>query len=150
MFKSRYSLLGAVLLFSASAGAQAQSATDIEARETLSVLVKTDADRSVVRITPSLRLTPTAERVLRSNLEHYLSNAGKEAPDYLPNSEFIAEMTPVVTEVAGQNAMHFELVTTQPASVAREEWLKRFALSGYGPAGPSVVFPPPGLISSSN
>lgn len=149
MFKSRFSLLGVVLLFSASASGQAHE-SNIKGREILSVLVKTDADRNIVGMDPSLRLTPAAQRVLRSNLEHHLESAGSDIPDYLPNSQFFADMAPVVTQTDGQNALHFELISTRPAPPFMKAWTTRSNLAGNGQIGPLVELPAPIPPTRSN
>lgn len=148
MFDSKYSLLGALLLVTGSVGAQAQSESSARAPEILRVLVKTDADRHIVDIDPALRLTTKAQSVLRSNLEHYLENAGSKAPDYLPNNQFVADMATVITETDGQKALHFELVSTHPAPP--REWPQRTNLSGNGPIGPLVDLPTPIPPTRSN
>jgi len=157
MIKSKYLLSILLLGFIAPAGAQTQTEPKADKQEILTVLVRTDGDRNVVDVRPELELTPTAQRVLRSNLVHHLKVAGESVADYRPNSLFFADLSPVVTEADGQNFLHFELVSTRPShqvatrpsSQATKAWPARWNLSGNG-IGPLVELPAPIPPTRSN
>lgn len=129
MFKTKSFLMSALVLLATHSVAQAQTAPKDDADTIISVLVKTDATRQITEASPAIRLTTQAQNLLRANLEQSLSEAADSTPDYLPNSQFIADMKTVITENNGQKSLHFELASTRPAPSGNTEWVR--GATGY-------------------
>ncbi|WP_303748275.1 hypothetical protein [Stenotrophomonas pigmentata] len=146
MFKTKSFFASALLLLTASSVAQASTQDQSAASTIIPVLVKTDSTRQITEVLPAVRLTSRAQKLLRANLEQRLNSSPEITSDYLPNSQFIADMRSVVTESSnGDKSLHFEVASTRPAPSGNVKWIQNgtnYTLATYRGSSQELVMQP--------